>query len=317
MRTEPQARILIVDDDLANAELLAQLFDHDYEVLCASDGQKALDLAGGASPHVILLDVMMPGIDGFEVCSRLKADHHTAGIPVILMTGMDRGDAETRGLQLGAVDYVSKPLDPQVVERRVRNQVELVRARDRLTHLASTDGLTGIGNRRHFDESLAREYARLARTGSELSLVLLDIDHFKAFNDHYGHLRGDECLRAVAHALVGTLYRGGDTAARYGGEEFACILPDTTSEGAQATAERIRNAIAALRIPHARSATAPYVTASFGVATERCVPGRSERGLVARADEQLYLAKASNRNSIRASDGGAGEAPARRNYGHH
>lgn len=310
MRTEPQARILIVDDDLANAQLLARLFDEEYEVTCVSDGKQALDLAGRSAPDVILLDVMMPGMDGFEVCSRLKANHDTGEIPVILMTGMDRSDAETRGLALGAVDYVTKPVDPQVIERRVRNQVELVRARDRLTRLASTDGLTGIHNRRHFDEMLSREYARLARAGGVLSLILLDIDHFKAFNDTYGHVRGDECLRAIAHALVGSMYRAADIAARYGGEEFACILPDTSEDGARATAERIRTAIAVLRIPHRASPTAEYVTASFGVATERCRPGRSELALLARADEQLYLAKASNRNSICATLPLAG-------FGHH
>jgi len=298
MRTEPQARILIVDDDLANAQLLARLFDEDYDVTCVTDGAKALDVAGRTAPDVILLDVMMPGMDGFEVCSRLKANHDTDTIPVILMTGMDRSDAETRGLSLGAVDYVTKPVDPQVIERRVRNQVELVRARDRLTRLASTDGLTGIRNRRYFDEILAREYARLARAGGVLSLILFDIDHFKAFNDTYGHIRGDECLRAVAHALVGSMYRAADVAARYGGEEFACILPDTSEDGALATAERIREAIATLHIPHSASPTAEYVTASFGVATERCRPGHSELGLLARADEQLYMAKANNRNSI-------------------
>ena len=298
MRMEPQARILIVDDDLANAQLLARLFDDDYEVLCASDGEKALDIAGRSAPDVILLDVMMPGMDGFEVCTRLKSNHDTDAIPVILMTGMDRNDAETRGLSLGAVDYVTKPVDPQVIERRVRNQVELVRARDRLTRLASTDGLTGIHNRRHFDEMLQREYARLARSGGMLSLILLDIDHFKAYNDTYGHLRGDECLRSVAHAVIGCMYRAADIAARYGGEEFACILPDTSEDGAVATAERIRASIAALHIPHASSPTAEYVTASFGVATERCRPGHSELGLLARADEQLYRAKGSQRNSI-------------------
>ena len=298
MRMEPPARILIVDDDLANAQLLARLFDEDYEVTCVNDGAKALDLAGRIPPDVILLDVMMPGMDGFEVCSRLKSSHDTDTIPVILMTGMDRNDAETRGLSLGAVDYVTKPVDPQVIERRVRNQVELVRARDRLTRLASTDGLTGIRNRRYFDEMLAREYARLARAGGVLSLVLFDIDHFKAYNDTYGHVRGDECLRSIAHALVGSMYRAADVAARYGGEEFACILPDTSEEGAVATAERIREAIATLHIPHKASPTAEYVTASFGVATERCRPGRSELDLLARADEQLYLAKASNRNNI-------------------
>jgi diguanylate cyclase (GGDEF)-like protein len=299
MATGPQAaRILIVDDDPSNARLLALIFDDNYEVLCATDGEQALEMARQEHPEVILLDVMMPGIDGFEVCSRLKADGSTSGIPVIFITGVGDFGAETRGLKLGAVDYVTKPISPPVVKMRVRNQIELKQARDELTRLSITDGLTGLANRRHFDETLAKEYARLARHEGGLSLILLDVDYFKGFNDTYGHCKGDECLRAVANVISEATLRPADLGARYGGEEFACVLPDTDSDGALAIAEGIRNAIEALRIPHAGSASADHVTASFGIATRRCLPGGSPLELIAEADRQLYRAKMGGRNRV-------------------
>ncbi len=298
MATKSQARILIVDDDPSNARLLARIFDDSYEVLCTTDSQQALELARDAHPEVILLDVMMPGLDGFEVCSRLKAEHDTSNIPVIFITGMGDLGAETRGLKLGAVDYVTKPINPPVVKMRVRNQVELKQARDQLTRLAITDGLTGLANRRHFDEVLAKEYARLARHDGELSLILLDVDHFKAFNDAYGHCQGDDCLRTVAHMISSAMLRPADLGARYGGEEFACVLPETDFEGALAIAEGIRTQIESLRIPHAYSTVADHVTVSIGIATELCVPGGSPQELIGEADRQLYRAKMGGRNRV-------------------
>ena len=298
MSRPTQARILIVDDDPSNAMLLARIFDNDYEVLCANDGEQALQIARDEHPEVILLDVMMPGIDGFEVCERLKAEHGTDSIPVIFITGTGDLSAETRGLKLGAVDYVTKPINPPVVMMRVRNQVELKQARDQLTRLATTDGLTGLANRRHFDETLAKEYARLARTDDKLSLILLDVDHFKPYNDFYGHQAGDDTLRAVAAVIQEAMLRPADFAARYGGEEFACILPDTDAEGALAIAEGIRNEIQALRIEHAKSTANGHVTVSIGAATKRCVPGGSPLLLIGDADRQLYRAKMGGRNRV-------------------
>jgi diguanylate cyclase (GGDEF)-like protein len=298
MEAKSQARILIVDDDASNARLLAQIFDDNYEVLCTTDGASAVELARDAHPAVILLDVMMPGVDGFEVCARLKADLETSDIPVIFITGVGDFGAETRGLKLGAVDYVTKPISPPVVRMRVRNQVELKQARDALTRLATTDGLTGLANRRHFDEILAKEYARLARYDDELSLILLDIDHFKEFNDTYGHCDGDDCLRAVAGVISAATLRPADLGARYGGEEFACILPETDTEGAHAIAEDIRTGIEALQIPHTHSSIADHVTASFGIATVRCMPGGSAQELIGEADRQLYRAKMGGRNRV-------------------
>jgi diguanylate cyclase (GGDEF)-like protein len=254
---------------------------------------------------VILLDVMMPKMDGYEVCTRLKTDPATADIPVIFITGMDETEAESRGLELGAVDYVTKPFKPVVVRARVHNHVELKRARDRLLALAATDGLTGLANRRRFDEALQSEWKRLQRTGSELGLIMLDIDHFKPFNDTYGHLAGDDCLRNVAGVLAGEMLRGPDVAARYGGEEFACILPETTLAGAVAVAERIRAGIEALGIPHSGSKVVPVVTASLGVISVLCTGVTRPEDLLLAADACLYRAKSEGRNRVVRGDPGS------------
>ncbi|GAB6060584.1 diguanylate cyclase [Desulfonatronum parangueonense] len=299
MVEERQARILMVDDEPVNIELIADIFDQDHEVLFAVNGEKALEIAMASAPDVILLDVLLPGMDGFEVCSRLKADPLTRDIPVIFITGLGDTMAETKGLELGAMDYIAKPINPPVVKMRVRNQIELKRARDQLSQLATTDGLTGLANRRRFDEVLAMEHARHVRSGTELALIMLDIDHFKLFNDTYGHVRGDDCLRAVAGVLRESLHRATDLAARYGGEEFACILPDTkSSNGIQAVAERIRQGVEALGIPHDHSPTEDHVTVSLGVVGTCCTQEITPSQIVAHADQELYRAKSQGRNQI-------------------
>ncbi len=299
MTGKPSARILVVDDEPVNIELIADIFEQEHEVLFAVNGEQALKLAATSAPDVILLDVVLPGMDGFEICSRLKADPLTRDIPVIFITSLGDTAAETKGLELGAMDYIAKPINPPVVRMRVSNQIELKRARDQLAQLASTDGLTGLANRRCFDETLAQEYARHVRSGDELALIMLDIDHFKLFNDTYGHVRGDECLRAVAAELKASLHRATDLAARYGGEEFICILPEAKSEpGARAVAERIRQAIADLNIPHGSAFTADHVTVSLGVVITHCDQTSTPDKIVARADEQLYRAKSQGRNQV-------------------
>ncbi|MBK1648148.1 diguanylate cyclase [Rhabdochromatium marinum] len=290
-------RILIVDDETSNIELIAEIFTEDHEVLFATDGIKALELATTTDPDLILLDVMLPGLDGFEICTRLKAEPHVSAIPVIFITGRDDTATETRGLALGAVDYITKPINPQIVRMRVSNHIELKRARDRLTQLATTDGLTGLANRRRFDEVLECEVQRHRRSSAPLTVLMLDIDHFKLYNDTYGHLRGDDCLRAIARTIEEALLRTTDLAARYGGEEFACILPNTgTSAAVTAIAERIRTQVMALKIPHETSPTAAYVTVSLGLTTHYCTASTQPQQLTAIADKQLYVAKAEGRN---------------------
>ncbi|MBF0192336.1 MAG: diguanylate cyclase [Magnetococcales bacterium] len=298
MSVELPGIILIVDDEPINIAVLTDILEDKYEILFATDGLKAVELAKAAQPDLILLDVMMPDLDGYEVCARLKQERSTATIPVIFVTAMSNVDSEARGLELGAMDYITKPVSPPVVRARVRNQIELKHARDQLMRLAVTDALTGLSNRRHFDTELEREYLRLARTRGLLSMILFDVDHFKAYNDTYGHLAGDDCLRRIGGVVLQTITRAADLGARYGGEEFVCILPETGYEGALRLTEKLREAISGLKIPHAKSSVSPYVSASLGVVTVRCIAGRSPLHVIALADEQLYAAKSGGRNRI-------------------
>ncbi|MBS7700576.1 MULTISPECIES: diguanylate cyclase [unclassified Chelatococcus] len=296
MTTRPT--ILIVDDEISNIEIINATLEDDYEISFALSGEQALEAARLILPDLILLDVLMPGMDGFEVCSRLKADSLLADVPVIFTTGLGDTDHEVRGLELGAIDYVTKPIHPVILRARVGNHVELKRMRDQLAEMALTDALTGLSNRRRIENSLAGEIARLAGSGDWLSVVMLDIDFFKEFNDTYGHLEGDRCIAMIASALRRALKRANDLPARYGGEEFACVLPGADAETASAVAEDIRSRIASLDIPHESSLVSPFVTVSVGVATARCEKGMSPDLWIAIADGQLYLSKADGRNRI-------------------
>lgn len=295
----PKRTILIVDDTPVNIEILNHALEKEYEILFATNGREALDIAFDQSPDLILLDVMMPDMDGYEVCARLKAEPRTRGIPIIFVTAMDQEGDEAKGLELGGIDYLTKPVRPAIVRARVRNHLELLDYRDFLEELSGTDGLTGIANRLRFDEFLMREWRRALRNRMPLSLILLDIDLFRAFNDHYGHLAGDDCLRQVAWLLTDNLRRPADLAARYGGKEFAGLLPETDAKGALWVADQIREKVSGLNIPHASSPVADHVTVSIGVATLIPVVGQSAMDLIWRADVLLQAAKQSGRNQVR------------------
>jgi diguanylate cyclase (GGDEF)-like protein len=296
------ARILIVDDATTNIKVLGEGLRTDHQVIFATNGADALRLASTAPrPDLILLDVVMPGMDGYEVCERLKRDDVTRGIPVIFITARSEVDDETRGLELGAVDYITKPFSMAIVRARVRTHLELKRHRDTLARLSQIDGLTGIANRRRFDEVLDLEWRRASRETRGLTLLMIDIDHFKSFNDRYGHLAGDDCIRQVAATLSSTATRAADFVARYGGEEFACLLPGMEPNTVVDFAEKIRMSVEALEIPHAASASG-VVTISLGAATvlsgvrlARWEPA----ALIERADRALYDAKAAGRNRSR------------------
>ena len=295
-----RGRILIVDDAAANIRVLGESLRSEHEIIVATNGPDTLRLASSRPPpDLILLDIMMPEMDGYEVCLQLKASPDTVDIPVIFITAMNGVEDETRGLELGAVDYIRKPFNTAIVQARVRTHLELKRHRDMLAHLAQLDGLTGIANRRRFDEILDTEWRRATREPSELSLIMIDIDHFKQFNDHYGHLAGDDCIKQVASCMSRTATRAGDFVARYGGEEFACILPGTPSEAVVALAEKLRSNIGALMIPHAASSVADHVTVSQGVATLLCTNEGTPSDLVQHADQALYRAKDAGRDQIR------------------
>lgn len=292
----PRSTILVVDDVPANIQVLAQILKDQYTVVFAKSGEEALAMAKKVVPDLILLDVMMPDIDGYTVCARLKASNTLSHIPVIFVTAMGEVEDETKGLEVGAIDYIMKPANPAIVRCRVHNHLELKRQRDLLRQIALMDGLTGIANRRRFDEVFAAEWRRAQRKQTTLSLIMCDVDHFKLYNDHRGHQAGDDCLRLVAQAIATQMNRPGDMAARYGGEEFVCILPDTDMTGAQLVAENIRKELAALGLPHPASSVGPVVTLSLGIATAMPDQEAAAFHMIALADAKLYEAKKAGRD---------------------
>lgn len=292
-------RILVVDDESVNIEIMAEALQDQHEILIATSGEKALSLADRARPDLILLDVMMPKMDGYQVCELLKQDPSLSEIPIIFVTGLDAHDDEAKGLALGAIDYVTKPIRPAILQARVRNHLKLKWIQDVLRQNALTDMLTGLANRRNMDEVLSVEVSRAQRNECALAFVLMDIDHFKDYNDCYGHQAGDDVLRKVGATLGGLVRCPPDLAARYGGEEFALVLPNADLDCAQQIAERARQAIADLQIPHCRSSVAGHVTASFGVVAVPGGAGASDPShLIQQADEALYKAKETGRNRV-------------------
>ncbi|MFD2263293.1 diguanylate cyclase domain-containing protein [Lacibacterium aquatile] len=296
------ATILLVDDDPISIRLLRSILKDDGEVIFATNGEEAIRLAQTQQPDVILLDAEMPGLDGFAVCERLKQDEVTARSAVIFVTAHNDTERETRALDIGAVDFITKPVSPPIVKARVRAHIKLKQQGDHLRRLAAVDGLTGIANRRVFDETLARELKRAGRSRHPLGLVLLDVDFFKLYNDRYGHLEGDACLRAVAQALHKLSRRPADTVARYGGEEFALILPDIDRPGVEQFGGIICDTIRNLKLPHEASKVHEFVTVSVGLAL---LPGGAEvtsEAMIRKADELLYQAKLGGRDRFIVGD---------------
>ena len=298
METSRQT-ILIVDDERVNIEVLGESLSTDYEILVATSGPEALKIAFEQIPDLILLDIVIPDMDGYEVCARLKADPRTRPVPVIIITAMNQELDEAKGLSAGAIDYITKPIRPLTVKARVNNHMQLKRYQDFLEDLSTTDGLTGISNRRKFDEFLLREWGRALRNQTPLSLVMIDIDYFKAYNDHYSHLAGDDCLRMLARTIAGSVRRPTDLVARYGGEEIACLLPEVDQEGAIWVANQILERVENLKVPHTFSAAADHITVSIGVATVTPKLGENPTGLIQQADDLLYEAKRNGRNQVR------------------
>jgi len=293
---DPRPTILTVEDDDAIRALIGGVLSSEFNTLAAGDTKTALEIALQNLPDLILLDVGLPDVDGFEACRKIKADPLLADIPVIFLTSRSSSMDEVDGLEAGGIDYITKPINPVILRARIRNHLELKKSRDALERLARIDGLTGMNNRRTFDEMLQREWKRQARTSQPLSIIMIDVDHFKQYNDTYGHGAGDTCLRRVSQAAEGSLQRPADIVARYGGEEFVALLPDTMLEGAMAVAESIRAAIISLEIEHIESKVAAYVTVSLGVACMVPELDKDPGQLLEAADEQLYAAKSEGRN---------------------
>ncbi|MEY8709805.1 diguanylate cyclase domain-containing protein [Mangrovibacter phragmitis] len=291
-------RILIVDDQPVNIHTLSAVFHGELDIIVATSGEKALHLALKQKPDLILLDIVMPDIDGYEVCRKLKNDPITEWIPIIFVTAETEANVEAYGFEIGAVDFIAKPINPAIVRARVMTQLMLKLYMDNMREVAWLDGLTGLYNRRRFDEMLKQHWLLCRREQRPLAIIMLDVDFFKRFNDNYGHQKGDDCLRAIAIALKGTLRRPMDMVFRYGGEEFTCLLPLTDLAGAQERASAILNAIKALQIPHATSRVSPFVTISIGIACTIPEQEKGEEDLLNHSDQALYQSKSDGRNRI-------------------
>lgn len=294
--------ILIVDDSASMRAMIAGVISAiGYTPLEAASGEEAVEVYAQNKVDLAVLDVNMEGIDGFETCRRLRrqADNW---FPVIYLSATDSVENIVEGLDAGGDVYVTKPINPRVLEAtlkalgRIADMKDaLNRANRELEKLAAYDGLTQVANRRSFDESLVRFSLQAKREKTDLALILIDIDHFKAYNDHYGHLQGDDCLKQFAQGASEALLRPVDMFCRYGGEEFGVLLPNTSKEGAENVAKRMAEKIAELAIEHTESPTAGQVTASMGIAL-------SESGLtdavelLDQADKALYRAKEAGRN---------------------
>lgn len=290
--------ILIIDDSPdALAVAKARLAGKGHEILYAGGGREGLAIAGSAHPDLILLDVDMPDMNGFDVCRQLKADADLCMIPVIFLSGSGGTEEKIKGLDLGAVDFVTKPFDGFELRARVNAALRTKQMQDLLIKHAKIDPLTGLPNRRALDERLQQEWARLLRHNGHLSVIMADIDHFKGVNDLFGHLVGDEVLRHVARLLAESC-RESDLAARYGGEEFVVITPETTLHDAAGLAERLRARVCTEPLEALGQAVA--VTVSFGVASHE--GHESPDAMIQAADKALYRAKANGRNCVKGAE---------------
>ena len=291
--------ILVVDDMTTTLLLLHDLLKDTYEVKIAKSGTKALEIL--ESPNdidLILLDIEMPDINGYDVCKRIKNNETIKNIPIIFITGRTSQEDEEYGLNLGAIDYITKPFNNAIVKLRIKNYLDLKIKNDMLEKLSMYDGLTNIRNRRFFDETFEKTFSEIKRDKKSLAVLMIDIDFFKPYNDNYGHGQGDETLRKVAKALEKTIKRASDFVARYGGEEFVILLKDINKDGVEAVANNLLNAVRELKITHEFSKIENYVTVSIGASFYNSSSDITKLELLLKADETLYNVKNSGRNNF-------------------
>ncbi len=291
--------ILVVDDMTTTLLLIHDLLKDTYEVKIAKSGTKALEIL--ESPNdidLILLDIEMPDINGYDVCKRIKNNETIKNIPIIFITGRTSQEDEEYGLNLGAIDYITKPFNKAIVKLRIKNYLEMKIKNDMLEKLSMYDGLTNIRNRRFFDETFEKTFNEIKRDKKSLAVLMIDIDFFKPYNDNYGHGQGDETLRKVAKALEKTIKRASDFVARYGGEEFVILLKDINKDGVEAVANNLLNAVRELKITHEFSKIENYVTISIGASFYNSSSDITKLELLLKADETLYNVKNSGRNNF-------------------
>ncbi|EIJ41982.1 diguanylate cyclase (GGDEF) domain-containing protein [Beggiatoa alba B18LD] len=307
--------ILIVDDTLPNLRLLSNMLNEQgYKVRGVTNGKSALTAIHLSPPDLILLDINIPDMNGYEVCEHLKADEQTRDIPVIFISAMHDIIDKVKAFSIGGVDYITKPFHVDEVLARVRThltirhlQKRLEQANQELYRQATLDGLTQIANRRRFDDYLKQTWQQMVYQHKSMALILADIDYFKAYNDTYGHLQGDDCLKQVAQSIESAVHRSTDLVARYGGEEFAVILPDTEKTGALHIAKQIQAKLQTLALPHSKSSVSQLLTLSIGVASilpqgDSANPNTGVNLLIQKTDNALYQAKSVGRNCIQWMD---------------
>ncbi|OZG71860.1 diguanylate cyclase response regulator [Hahella sp. CCB-MM4] len=297
LRPFSQTTVLIVDDEEFNRTLLRLTLEGHFRVVEASGGKTALDICLTNPPDLVLMDVMMEDMSGYDACQKLKQHPDTHHIPVIFVTAISSPEEENKCWQSGGMDILAKPINAPTLIHKAKALLTLKLQGDALREMAYLDGLTSVYNRRYFDDYLSRQLSQSRRNQTPLSLMLIDVDWFKKFNDHYGHLAGDDCLRTIAQTLKGSLMRPLDIVARYGGEEFACVLPDTDPKGATHLAGNILAEIRNLSLPHGLSSFG-HITISIGVAITDSTTLQVDE-LLAIADQKLYQAKEGGRNCFR------------------
>jgi len=320
--------VLLIDDQAMIAEAVRRSLstEEDIEFHYCQDPTKAIKLASEINATVILQDLVMPEIDGLMMVRYFRVNKSTAKIPIIVLSTKEEATIKSEAFKLGANDYLVKLPDKIELIARIRyhsqayisllerdeafraleeSRAKLAEANRTLQRLSSLDGLTGIANRRSFDETLQKEWNRAMRNEKYIGLIMLDIDFFKLYNDHYGHQGGDDCLKKVAKGLDSAIHRETDFLARYGGEEFSAILPDTDLNGSAKVAEEMRQAIKALRLEHAKSKVTDIVSISIGVAAVIPQKGTDPDILIAAADQALYKAKEDGRDRVKSGQVGA------------
>lgn len=295
---DSEPTLLIIDDDPDTIQILSSILAEQGRILFATSGEQGIRLAESHQPDVILLDQNMPGQDGYETCRQLKQGRATQDAAIVFVTAQSDVGDELGAFEAGAQDFISKPFSPVVVNARIRNQLIMKRQSDTLKRQADLDGLTGVFNRRYFNRLGEVEVRRHYRQGFSLAVALVDVDHFKAFNDLHGHVIGDDCLRNVAQALNGAIRRPGEFAARYGGEEFAVVLPYTTHDQLERIGEWLCSTLRSLAIPHGGSPVSDIVTASIGLAAGSPGPDTTLTHYVRQADTALYNVKQGGRNGF-------------------
>jgi len=292
--------VLIVDDEKSNLMILSDLLRDKVKIVLAKSGQQAIDKASEIRPDLILLDVVMPDMDGFDTIIELKKINSIRSVPVIFISALNDVESESKGLELGACDYIHKPFHADIVQARIKIHLKLVEQRRLLERLANIDPLTSIGNRRKFNERLKEAWQQSKQNQHFLSLVMIDIDFFKQYNDSFGHASGDIVLENVAKALENQINTDVDLVARYGGEEFVLILPNKTKIKAMEIVQSCRQAIKDLEIPHPRQDQINYITVSMGGVI--CIPSNDPKAsadaVLRFADQLLYQAKQEGRNKV-------------------